>query len=349
LNPAVASGKISIMPEDNISNDRDLQKPSIPMLAVRSGIGGGLMGLANLVPGISGGTMLLAAGVYPNFINAIAEVTTFRFKRRSIVILGCVLAAAALAVLLWAGPIKDLVVNRRWIMYSLFIGLTLGGIPIVWRMADHHDKGMWIGTACGLLGMVALFVMQVTGFATQAGGKAQYAMLFLSGAVGAGAMILPGVSGGYLLLVLGQYVPILSAIDQFKEALEAGDAAAAVDVALNVGLPVGLGVALGVVGISNLVRMLLSRYRTQTLGVLLGLLLGAVIGLWPFQQGIRPEIGDTIKGRIMTAELISGLEPEDYPIDYFPPRGTQIVGATVLLLAGFGITSAISRIGGKQG
>ena len=306
------------------------------------------MGLANLVPGISGGTMLLAAGVYPDFINAIAEVTTFRFKRRSIVVLGCVLAVAALAILLWAGLIKDLVVNQRWIMYSLFIGLTLGGVPIVWRMADKPGKGMWIGTVCGLLVMAGLFVMQVTGFGTQAGGKAQYFMLFLSGAVGASAMILPGVSGGYLLLVLGQYVPILSAIDRFKEALEAGDAAGAVDVVFTVGLPVGLGVVLGVVGVSNLVRMLLSRYRIHTLGVLLGLLLGAVIGLWPFQQGIRPEIGDTIKGQIMTAELISELEPEDYPIDYFPPRGAQIGGAAVLILAGFGITSAISRLGRNQ-
>ena len=56
------------------------------------------MGLANLVPGISGGTMLLAAGVYPDFIKAIAEVTTFRFRLRPIVVLGCVVATAALAI-----------------------------------------------------------------------------------------------------------------------------------------------------------------------------------------------------------------------------------------------------------
>jgi putative membrane protein len=342
------SEKISVMPEENDLNSGDLQKASLPLLATKSGIGGGLMGLANLVPGISGGTMLLAAGVYPDFINAIAEVTTFRFKTRSIVILGCILAAAALAILLWAGPIKDLVVNQRWIMYSLFIGLTLGGVPIVWRMLDKPNIGMWIGTVCGLLVMGALFAMQLTGFAAQAGGKTQYIMLFISGVVGASAMILPGVSGGYLLLLLGQYVPILSGIDRFKDALEAGDGATALDVVFTVGLPVGLGVALGVVGISNLVRMLFNRYRAPTLGVLLGLLLGAVIGLWPFQQGIRPEIGDTVKGQTMTAEFISNLEPEDYPIEYFHPRGAQIGGAALLLLAGFGITSAISRIGGKQ-
>ena len=161
-------------------------------------------------------------------------------------------------------------------------------------------------------------------------------------------MILPGVSGGYLLLVLGQYIPILSGIDRFKDALEAGDGSTAIAVLLAVGLPVGLGVALGVVGISNLVRMMFKRYRTPTLGVLLGLLLGAVIGLWPFQQGIPPQIGDVVKGRAMTAELISDLEPKDYPIEYFHPRGAQVGGAALLILVGFGITSAISRIGGEQ-
>lgn len=88
------------------------------------------MGLANLVPGISGGTMLLAAGIYPKFINAIADITRFRFRLQSILVLGTVVAAAGLAILLFAGLLKDLVIDQRWIMYSLFIGLTLSLIHI---------------------------------------------------------------------------------------------------------------------------------------------------------------------------------------------------------------------------
>ena len=79
------------------------------LLGIRGAIGGTLMGLANLVPGISGGTMLLAAGVYPAFIAAIAEVTTFRFRTRSVILLAAVVASAALAILLLAGSVKDLV------------------------------------------------------------------------------------------------------------------------------------------------------------------------------------------------------------------------------------------------
>ncbi len=113
----------------------DSATSSKTLLIIRSSIGGCLMGLANLVPGISGGTMLLAAGVYPGFISAIAEVTRFRFRIRSLVLLASVVASAALAILLLAGNVKDLVTNYRWLMYSLFIGLTLGGVPLVYRMA----------------------------------------------------------------------------------------------------------------------------------------------------------------------------------------------------------------------
>ncbi|MEM6757659.1 MAG: DUF368 domain-containing protein, partial [Planctomycetota bacterium] len=92
------------------------------------------MGLANLVPGISGGTMLLAAGVYPRFISAIGEVTTLKFRRASLVVLAAVVGAALLAIVLLTGPVKTLVVEQRWAAYSLFIGLTLGGVPVVWRL-----------------------------------------------------------------------------------------------------------------------------------------------------------------------------------------------------------------------
>ena len=106
---------------------------------IRAAAGGTLMGLANLVPGISGGTMLLAAGIYPRFIRAIAELSTFKFRRASIIVLAVVALCAAAAIFLLAGPVKDLVVEYRWVMYSLFIGLTLGGVPIVWQMARQLE------------------------------------------------------------------------------------------------------------------------------------------------------------------------------------------------------------------
>ena len=71
--------------------------------------------------------------------------------------------------------------------------------------------------------------------------------------------------------------------------------------------PLAIGVGLGLAGISNLMRMLLARFEKATLGVLLGLLLGAVLGLWPFQHGLQPQVGDVIEGRPVTA----GIHRED--------------------------------------
>lgn len=307
------------------------------------------MGLANLVPGISGGTMLLAAGIYPQFIASIAEVTTLSFRRRSMVLLAAVVLSAALAILLLAGTVKSLVVSHRWIMYSLFIGLTLGGVPVVWKMIRRQTAAVWTGAAAGFLAMAALAILQSSGSGTEQSGIGGWVMLFVAGLAGASAMILPGVSGGYLLLVLGQYVPILTGIDQFKEALKALDMGRMFEVGLQVILPVGLGVVAGVVLVSNLLRWLLRHTKNATMGALLGLLIGAVVGLWPFQEGVEPELGSSFKGQEMTNERLAELDPADYPTERFAARPGQVAGSVALVAAGFVCTSLVARFGVRGG
>jgi putative membrane protein len=321
---------------------------SLALLAVRSLVGGVLMGLANLVPGISGGTMLLAAGIYPRFIAAIAEISTLRFRRPSLVVLGAVGLSALVAIGGLAGVVKDLVVNHRWVMYAIFIGLTLGGLPLVWRLARPLDRSVWLGAGAGFVVMAALAVAQTRGLGTSAGGDPGWLYLLLGGVAGASAMILPGVSGGYLLLVLGQYVAILGGIHAVMVALKAGDLAAAWGPAVHIVLPVGIGVVVGVVGVSNLLKLLLTRHEKPTLGVLLGLLVGAVMGLWPFQAGVRPEPGDVVRGQTMTRELIDKLAPDRWPTAYFTPTALQVVGALALVGLGFAATALIARFGREE-
>jgi putative membrane protein len=313
---------------------------------VRGAFGGVLMGLANLVPGISGGTMLLAAGIYPQFIGGVAEITTLRFRWRTIALLGVVVVAAIAAIILGAGPIKQLVVERRWIMYALFIGLTLGGVPLLWRMLKPIRPAAIVGAIVGLAAMTLLAIAQMRGAGTVGdGAEVNYALLVVAGLAGGAAMILPGVSGGYLLLVLGQYIVILGAIDDAKTA--AGDRDwAALGEALKVFIPVGIGVVVGVVGLSNLLKWLLDRFEQATLGVLMGLLLGAVLGLWPFQRPIDElPLGSTVKGQIVTVENRGAFELEDYPTAFFTPGIGQALGAAGLVLVGFGTSVGIARLG----
>ena len=313
---------------------------------VQAMVGGALMGLANLVPGVSGGTMLLVTGIYTDFIEAIADLSTFRWRMSSLVLLGAVVVAAALAIILLAGPTKTLIIEQRWVMYSLFIGLTLGSVPLIWRLAQPVSPGFFVSTGVAFL----LMALLAFGNASQAGqDDSSLAWLFVAGLAGASAMILPGISGGYLLLLLGQYVPILSGIDKLKMGLlgtseQPGLYWPLVQEALFVVVPVGIGVVAGVVGVSNLVRWLLKSYRIATLGALMGLVLGAIIGLWPFQAGVAPQVGDIVKGRVVTHESLSGIDAEDWPVAHFSPSGAQLGLALLLVLAGLGATLGLDRL-----
>ncbi len=307
---------------------------------VRGCFGGVLMGLANLVPGVSGGTMLVATGVYGHFVNAVAEISTLRFRRTAVMMLGIIVASALITVVVGAGTMRSLVVDHRWMMYSLFIGLTLGGVPLLWSMVRPLDSQAICGMGGGLLAMIILALLESApgGLATTEG---SVPMLVITGIAAGSAMVLPGVSGMYLVLVLGQYVVILDAIDGIRRS--------EFDPVLSVVLPVGIGVVIGVVVISNLVSKLLVRARSATLGVLLGLLIGAVFGLWPFRAGRAPVVGDSIRGQLIetTAEA-EAIKPSRWPLESFEPSPGVILGSLALLGIGFLVSLGITRLGRNE-
>jgi hypothetical protein len=100
---------------------------------------------------------------------------------------------------------------------------------------------------------------------------------------------------------------------------------------------------IGVVVVSNALKWLLARYAGPTLGVLLGLLVGAVFGLWPFQEPVRPVAGQVVKGQVMTEEKIAELDKDDWPTQTFTPAAGHVAGAMGLVLVGFSLTAAIAR------
>ena len=303
----------------------------------RGCFGGILMGLANLVPGVSGGTMLVATGVYGHFVNAVAHISTLRFHRRSMAMLTIIVVSALLTIVIGAGTMRTLVVEHRWMMYSLFIGLTLGGVPLLWTMVRPMNAAAVLGAAGGLVVMIVLAGLEST-TGGSAVGQGGVVMLVITGIAAGAAMVLPGVSGMYLVLVLGQYVVILDAVDGIRNR--------EFDSLLSVILPVGIGVVIGVVVISNLVSKLLVRARSATLGVLLGLLVGAVFGLWPFRATRSPVVGDIVRGQLVETDAqAQAIKPSNWPMESFDPGVGMIIGAVALLLGGFIISLLITRLG----
>ncbi len=333
--------------------------PSVPRI-----LGGGLlMGLANLVPGVSGGTMILAVGLYERFIGALADLSRLRFRRDSVVFLGLIAAGALVALVGLSGSAVVLVREQRWIMYSLFIGMTLGGAPQLVRAAGAPKASV-----------VAAFFLAFAAMAALAWGlshvqiPATTLVFFAMGVVAAASMILPGISGSYMLLIFGMYDVVIGSLS--ARALEADPSAC-----LAVLVPVGVGAVAGMGLLSNLLKHLLARYSAVSHGALLGLLLGSVLGLWPFQSPTHPELAHKPLRKAVVL-LVEGTSFEEanrrHGLDLdaaraarlrttyagksagdlkrlgdsltpFDPKARQIAISLALLAAGFGLTQVLTR------
>ena len=292
-----------------------------PAASIRCILGGVLMGLANLVPGISGGTMLLASGIYALLVGAISDLAAFRVSRRSLVVLVLVVVPALLAIVLFSGVAGRFVLEQRWVAFSLFIGLTLGVFQSSCDRFLRSDFLTVVGCIAGLVAMA--FLAFGTGDPGAPEGGGSILGLLVAGFAAGAAMLLPGLSGSYVLLVLGEYVVILTTIDEARAAVSARDWAGLVAAGWTV-LPVALGVVLGIGTVGVVVRWLLKRARALTMGFLLGLLVGAVFGLWPFRMPVPPQVGTIVRG-----DLIESVEQaEAVKAKYWPTVGFHTHGVT---------------------
>ncbi len=258
--------------------DADAKATTNPLYWVRAAIAGVLMGIANLIPGVSGGTMILAVGLYEDFIESVAAVTALRFTARRLAFLAVVGGFAAGSIVGLAAVILSLLFHYPIAMFALFIGLTLGGAPLLAREIRPLRVDVALSAGLGLALMIGIALLKPGG-----GFPHGMAMDFVSGVVGATTMVLPGISGSYMLLVLDQYDRVVGAVSEMKDALSARNMEL-LTAALKTVVPVGIGAVLGVIALSHLLKFLLARYHRVTVGVLLGILLGSVVGLWPFSQ-----------------------------------------------------------------
>jgi putative membrane protein len=284
--------------------------------------------------------MVLAMGFYQEFIDSVADVTALRLSPRRLAFLGLLGGAALLAIVGLAGVILYLLFHFPIAMYAAFIGLTLGGAPTLLRALRPLRTGVFVAVVAGIALMVGVLLLkQGAGFPHNA------AMDVFAGLVGATTMVLPGVSGSYMLLVMDQYERVIGAVKDLDFAII---------------LPVGVGAVLGVVGLAHLLKLLLRRWPRPTLGVLLGILLGSVIGLWPF--GKPPKLDALERRSVPELHAFAArwaIPLTDVPnealavtlVERWKARGVSgyeaatIGRAIVLAIAGFAVTYWLGRTG----
>lgn len=249
------------------------------------------MGAADIVPGVSGGTVALILGVYQRLLGALS-----RFDRKLIGHLaggrfgaawghidGWFLAALGLGVGVGvkglASLMTYLLTEQQTYTYAAFFGLILASGLLVARMARPATPV--VGARCVAFGLIAAALAV---WLMSQGRLTPYSGLpytFFCGAIAICAMILPGISGAYLLLVLGKYEEV-SGIVHRAPGLSASDWA-------TLGV-FALGCLFGLLSFSRLLKWLLARYWSSTMAVLSGFMIGSLYRVWPFQRDTTPEV-----------------------------------------------------------
>ncbi len=284
------------MPEDALPLAKQID-PNVPL--IRTAAAGGLMGAANLVPGVSGGTMVLVIGVYDRFIDAVAGVSRGKITRDRVIFLAVLIVAAAAVAVSFAKLMTNLFVDHEATMKALFIGMTLAGTPPLWKMAAPKlpNRGLVLtAIAVGFVIMLALALGEDANAREQARAlreteafRPQPAMArdAVGGVLAMSAMVLPGISGAYMLLLLGRYEHVTGAISLLKDGL-VGANSADIMTSLSILVPVGVAAVVSLVLLSNLLKSLLEKHERLMGGLLLGVLWGSVFAIWPFTGASTP-------------------------------------------------------------
>lgn len=292
------------------------------------------MGAADLVPGVSGGTIALITGIYDRFIAAIASIGIDAIRMvlsgnikgawahvdgKFLVAVGAGILSSVVAL---ASLLNWLLLNYPLPLWSLFCGLILASAIHLFYTSridwSGRDYALWLTGACVA---IVIGVMQVTQLPVSS------FSIFFAGSIAISAMLLPGISGSFLLLILGMYQPVISALVH-------------VDL-YTIGL-FTLGCLCGLLVFSRILKALIARAQRATMATLYGFLLGSVLMLWPWQQPVSSVIDRHGGNRVVQSVPVL---PETY---------AALVGEPMLWLCllafgvGAGLVSLLLSVGSVE-
>ncbi len=264
-------------------------------------LNGFLIGIANLIPGVSGGTFALILGLYDRLIGAITAINgvtitvTLQFltgftnpekrehfqkemKRIDLWFLIFLGFGLLLSVISGAKLIQFLLQNHPAPTLALFIGLIIPSLTVPLKLIEKHSFFVWLFLIPGiLLTVVPSFFMG------DSVGSENPLVAFVTGAIAISAMILPGISGSYIMLVLGEYQIVIGKLSNIL----------ALDSIIFLSA-FGLGCLIGLIVFTHFVKWLFKKHKSHTMTFLLGLILGSFFILWPFKDYAN---GQEVKGR----------------------------------------------------
>ena len=236
------------------------------------------MGAANVIPGVSGGTLALITGIFERLINAIksfdltAVKLLFSFKVKDfakhidLYFLIAIFGGIAIAIISLAKLFDFLFTNYPVYIWSFFFGLVLASVYFVGKTVEKWNSPVIITFIIGAILAILISVLN------PASENSSTFYLMLCGVVAICSMILPGLSGSFVLILMGNYQLVM--IDAVN------------DRNLGILIPVGIGAAGGLIVFSHILSWVFKKYRNQTISLLTGFILGSLSVLWPWQKAI---------------------------------------------------------------
>ena len=294
-------------------------------------IKGMAMGAADVVPGVSGGTIAFISGIYEELLHSISSFnlslfTVLRkegYKKVWKMVNGSFLCALFmgifLSILSLAKLIETLLENHPILIWSFFFGLVLASVIFIGKQIKIWNFRSFLYLIFGLI-----FAYYITTLNPMVSQNSSPWFLFLAGMIAICAMILPGISGSFILVLLGAYKPVLNALntkDIFSIAVFM------------------TGAVLGLLTFSRLLKWLFSRYKNYTLAILIGFIIGSLNKIWPWKETISWRTNS--KGVEVPFNTTS-VSPMSFDGD------SQLLMAGLLAIIGFGLILLLEQLAVKK-
>ena len=287
------------------------------------------MGAADVVPGVSGGTIAFISGIYEELITSINSITFSKFKvlRKEGFksfwkaingnFLLALFSGIFISVFSLAKMISWLLVNQPILLWSFFFGLVFASIFFIARVIEKWNLGTISAFVLGAL--LAYYITTLP----PSENTGSLPFLFLSGALAVCAMILPGISGAFILVLLGSYKTILDAVHEQE---------------LYTVATVAMGAVFGLLSFARLLKWMFENYKNSTLALLTGFILGSLNKIWPWKK--------VLETKIFGKKVIPVSEVNISPFQY--EGDNQLLYAVLLALLGFCVIFILEKLATKS-
>jgi putative membrane protein len=260
---------------------------------------GMVIGISNVIPGVSGGTMMVSMGIYDKLILVLTHF--IKRMKEAVTLLVPIVIGMLLSIAIFAKIFSEILFPKFPLQTNLFfIGLIIGGLPVIYKRVKGNTVRL-----PQIVAFIVLFVV-VVGFALIGEGNGSSVdvtfsvgtilKMFVVGVIAAATMVIPGVSGSMVMMILGYYNTIIDTINAFINALKAFDIGAMLNTFI-VLIPFGIGVVVGIVAVAKLIEFLLKKYPLITYWAIIGLIAAS-----PFAILIMMDVAT-----VGVVEIISGL------------------------------------------